>query len=355
MMPVDLDTSETDGLPSVLKKAATLLEEASSMASAGDTPKPDNPPEPEKIRYSLEYVGKEAGSVLVHARTAEVDPSKEPPVFEYVEVRLSSQDRLSSTSKPEDLPKTDKGKGHAYINILSPAVAEALRCVVDYYPGLDLSGNVIKVPEPYCVFVFFEKELAEYRRRSAALATANSSSCSNRWADKHIGIVQDFVREQVQESVDAERARHSRGYATFDMLWLLYKPGSDVYCDIYELGEHDPYVISSVNFDLVNGATDSYDFNIWDINADSMWVGPEASSRAVQHFTGEKRITTLVLYPCEYVRFADNVTPDDVSAIRQHFVNRGRKWYSLRQKVSCHYFDGVTVSLPRRVVSLTEV
>lgn len=348
-MPVDLDTSGPNGLQSVLKKVSTLLEEASSMASVGETLGSGD--HSELVRYSIEYVGKAAGSFLVHAKTTEVDTLKEPQIFEYVEVRLSSQDRLSSASKAEDLPKTDKGKGRAYINILSPAVAEALRCVVDYFPNLDLSGNAIKVPEPYSVFVFFEKELTAYRERAAALAATDDSSCPNQWAAKHIGIVQDFVRQQVQESVDAERARHARGYATFEMLWLLYKPGSDVYCDLYELGEHDPHIVSSVDFDLVNGATDTYLFGLWKINANSMWVGPAESNLTVQHFAGEKEIPSLLFYPCEYLRFADNVTEDDISATRQHFVNRGRKWYNLRRKVGCHYFDGVTSSVPRRFVS----
>ena len=329
--------------------ASAPLEDASSGPSTEKTTAPNA--DTDQIRYRIEYVGKESGSFTVHGKADEFDASKEPPVFEYVEVRLSSQKDLSLSTKEDDIKMTDRGKGRAYINILSPAVAEALRCVVDYYPELDLSGNVIKIPEPYSTLVFFEKELTEYRERAARLATVCDKSCPNRWAARHIGIVQDFVRQQVQEAVDAERARHVRGYATFDMLWLLYKPGSDVFYDIWDVIEHEPYVVSAAKFDLVNGATTSYRIELWNIKGDSEWVGPAASDPSIEHFAGEKKIPSLSIFPCDYLRFADNVTGEDVSAIKQHFVDRGRKWYNLRRKIGCYYFDGITVTFPRRSVS----
>lgn len=279
------------------------------------------------------------------------DTAEEGPVFEHVEVRLSGQDTIATGTKTEDIPKTDKGKGHAYINILSPAVAEALRCVVDYFPGLDFSGNIIKIHEPYSVFIFFENELTEYRERVAKLADDSSSSCPNRWAAKHVGIIQDFVREKTQELVDTERARHARGYATFDMLWLLYKPGSDIYFDFNNCGEHEPYVVSGVGFDLVNGATNAYDIQLWNMDANSEWVGPVDAQFVLTRFSGEKKIPSLQAYPCEYIRFEDGVDEEDVSTIRQHFVTRGKKWYDLRRRVRCYHFDGYTITFPRRLVS----
>ena len=304
------------------------------------------------IRYRIEFVGRESGSYSFEHKPEQLDVSEEPLVFEYVEVRLSSQAVISSSTKDEqDITRTDKGKGRAYINILSPAVAEALRCVVDYFPGLDLSGNVIKIPEPYSPFVFFEEELSAYRERAEKLAKDESSTCPNRWAAKHIGLVQDFVREQVQDRVDAERERHARGYATFDMLWLLYKPGADVYFDFHEVGEHEPYVVGKFDFDLVNGATNSYEAGFWNIDADSHWVAPKGIRHTIHRFGGEKKIPSLNAFPCQYLRFSDGVGEEDALAIRQHFVNRGRKWYNLRRQVRCCYFDGFTTTFPRRPVS----
>lgn len=306
----------------------------------------------ELVRYRIEYASQESGSVFFDGKITERDTSEEPRIFEYVDVRLSSNDTLSTAADEEEISKTENAKGHAYINIHSPAVAEALRCVVDYFPDLDLSGNIIKIFEPYSVFVFFEKELTEYRDRVAKAAQDKSSTCPNRWAAKHIGIVQAFVKDRTQEAVDAERARHARGYATFDMLWLLYRPGSDVYYDMYNYGEHEPYVVSRVHFNLVNGAADSYNLGLWNIDADSSWVGPFETQTQVERFTGEKRIPCLRAFPCEYLRFSDDIAEEEVSAIRQYYVNRGKRWYGLRQKTQCRQFDGFTTTFPRRDVSI---
>jgi hypothetical protein len=243
-------------------------------------------------------------------------------------------------------------KGHAYIKILSPAVCEALRCVVDYFPKVDLSSDVIKIYEPFEIFVFFERELTEYRNRlECCAAEVVPTSCANRFARKHIGIAQDFVKERVQAAVDAERERHARGYLTFDMLWLLFKPGSDVYFDFANVGEHDPHVVMRVAFELTNGATNTYNISCWNMNANSEWVGPASCGCEIERFSGEKEITSLLIYPCEYLRFKKDLDKGDLKAIKDHFTRRGRHWYGLRRKKKCYSFDGVSTTFPRRTVS----
>jgi hypothetical protein len=286
-------SAETQALPGQQPHRDAILEPSGILthATVADS---------DLVQYRIEYVDHESGSVMFDGKLPELDTSKEPPVFEYVNIQLSGKDTLAAAINREDIFRTDQGKGHAYINILSPAVAEALRCVVDYFPDLDFSGNLIKIREPYSVLVFFKKELTEYRERVARTVRDDSSTCPNRWAANHIAIIQGFVKEQVQEAVNAERTRHARGYATFDMLWLLYKPGSDVYFDAGSYGEHDPFVLSNVRFDLVNGATNSCRLWLWNMDADSTWVGLRAVKCDVPRFAGEKKIPELRAYPCEY-------------------------------------------------------
>ena len=175
--------------------------------------------------------------------------------MEYVGVRLT-QMAIGPGSDAATMANQSHSKGHSYITIFSRVVNEALRCVVDYYPTVDLSGSTVRVVEPFAIFVHYERELTEYRNR--LLTRSTSDSCANKHAYEHIGIVQDFVKARVQKDVDAERKRHARGFATFDMLWLLYKPGCDVYYDYNLVVEHEPHVLKDVWFDLANGTTDEY-------------------------------------------------------------------------------------------------
>ncbi len=274
--------------------------------------------------------------------------------MEYVEVRLTQMaiGADSEGGKPAAAKRYHShSKGNSYITIFSPAVNEALRCVVDYYPSVDLSGDTVKVKEPFAMFVFFERELTEYRNR--LLAAPPDDSCANKHAYEHIGIVQDFVRGRVQEDVDAERERHARGFATFDMLWLLYKPGADIYYDRREIGEHEPFVLKDVEFELANGTTNTYTVDCWHVSADGYVAGPREWRFEIPRFAGETEIFKLTGYPCEYLRFARGMNKEEANKVKEHFIARGKKWYPLVRGRKCCDFSGFTVALPRRKVSNT--
>lgn len=301
------------------------------------------------IKYKVEYTGKHSGTYSFNKIPEISDVADEYPVFEHIEVRWSSRDIL--TSNKEDIMKTDAGKGNAYINILSPAVMEALRCVVDYFPQINFSESIIKIYEPYTVFVFFEQELTKYRKRLVKVTEDEPMTCVNQWADKHLGIVQDFVRQATQQAITAERERHSRGYVSFDMLWLLYKPGEDVYFDRHQIGEHDPYVVRKVDFSLTNGTTDRYTIGLWNMCANSTCVGPSHTKYIIDRFPGEKQISSLRAYPCDMHIFMEGVEEDHLIIIREQFINRGKKWYDLRREARPLFFDGYEAETPRRSVS----
>ncbi|KDN64254.1 putative ATPase [Colletotrichum sublineola] len=288
---------------------------------------------PELLKFRIEYVsdnsdGKKSfeGKIEEQGKLAH---EREPPVFEYVEVRVTDDMdsvKAGNSETESSAPPHIKHRGNAYIRILSPAVCEALRCVVDYFPGIDLSKQVIDVPEPFTIFVFYEAQLTEYRERLQFRSEDVSTACLNRFAHKHIGIVQDFVRQKTSSSVEAERKRHARGYVTFDMLWLLYRPGSEVYYDPYDVGEHDPYIVEHVNFKLINGTTDVYFIDHWNLDANETDVGPSSCDcLTVKRFAGEKSIVSLKSYPCEYIKFSDGLPQEEMQSIRDHFMERGKK------------------------------
>lgn len=93
---------------------------------------------PNPIKYRIEYLSSVtpgvAPGLIEDKSTSNTDDST---IMEYVEVRHTNEAFDSGSTKQSD-PRTyhDHTKGHSYITILSPAVCEALRCVVDYYPSV---------------------------------------------------------------------------------------------------------------------------------------------------------------------------------------------------------------------------
>ncbi|RSM07893.1 hypothetical protein CDV31_008385 [Fusarium ambrosium] len=308
----------------------------------------DNPENKHLIRYKVKYIGKGGGDVILDKNPDAVYDVEEPPIFEHFDVRLSSLSNITEKVDQDILAKTQVATGHCYINIFSPAVAEALRCVVDYFPGVYLSESVIRVAEPYNIFVFFEKQLTEYRERLDKAAETDPLTCANRFASKHIAIVQEFVKKRIQAQVDAERERHARGYASFDMLWLLYKPGEDMYFDRWNINEHEPFVMTGVEFTFINETADFYKARLWNMDADFDRVGPSPWEFKVDRFAGEKKIVDLPAFPCEYLHFSEDIESESIPAIKEHLVNRGKKWYNLRREVRPYHFDGFTTTFPRK-------
>lgn len=314
-----------------------------SLAPPVDEKPPEEPYQ--SIKFRIEYQGSIGADSVDVDPSSEPDAGLEPAVLEAVDIRETEE---IFNHRQEKRLKA-KGKLHSYIRILSPAVNEALRCVVDYYPGLNLSEIFIKVHEPYSVFFFYEKELEAYRNRLENLAEQAGPTCANRFAHKHLGIALDFVRGRMGKAVEEERKRHERGFCTFDMLWLLYKPGAEVYYDWHNVGEHNPHIFHEIESEPAEGTTKQYSLSHWNMDADSNWVGAgPINSSNITRFAGEKAITELVSFPCEFLRFAEGMTEEDVKQVREHFVNRGKMWYRMRRKPACYSFKGVTCTFPRR-------
>lgn len=305
------------------------------------------------IKHRLEYKSTISENSAFFDNYEHISSDIEPYVLEYIDVRLTNEAITPNNSEHNTSNRPhETSKGHSYLRIVSPAVCEALRAVVDYFPELNLSTRIIEIREPFAVFVFYEKELEEYCQRLEQHSTSQKSpSCPNRYAAKHIRIAQDFVRRQVQADVDAERERYSRGYCTYRMLWLLFRPGSDMYVDLWSEGEYTPYVFSEMEFAVENGSILRYEIYAWNMDAIRSWVGPANRSWTRWPFTGEKQITSLDAFPCEYLRFREGMTDDAVQHVKKFFIDRGRQWYDLRRSVQCYSFDGVTHPKPRRHVS----
>lgn len=90
------------------------------------------------IKYRIEYL-----SAVTPGTAPGLDEDKyasnteESAIMEYVEVRHTKEAFESGPATQQNPRKYHTHtKGHSYITILSPAVNEALRCVVDYYPDV---------------------------------------------------------------------------------------------------------------------------------------------------------------------------------------------------------------------------
>ncbi|KAF2191445.1 P-loop containing nucleoside triphosphate hydrolase protein [Zopfia rhizophila CBS 207.26] len=241
--------------------------------------------------------------------------------------------------------------GHKYIQINSAAVVNALRAVVEYYPGQNLIGDTITISEPYTILVHHEKELAAYRENFAPgereADEDDSEPCEvEEDTYEHLGIVLKFLQQTLKDSLEKEKARHARDVpvTTYDLLWTLFRPGIDVYFDTQSCGILDSYVVRSVNWEINNGSPVRYTISLWNLYYNAIYVGPRIYQAVVLPFDGEKEIADLDIFPCEYLR--KDKHKETVDDMRKRLEKRGKMFYRLTSK-QCMWYDGLTTTFPR--------
>ncbi|KAL1621969.1 hypothetical protein SLS56_008980 [Neofusicoccum ribis] len=237
------------------------------------------------------------------------------------------------------------------IKIISPAVAEAIRHVVNYrYPDDLRSKNPILF-EPYEVLFHHEKALEEYQQTFSPEHFGEPlPECMNQYAFKHIGILLDFVRGKFGAKVAAERERHARGVATYDMLWLLLELGSDVYIQPNEIGVLEPRVLDELDWVYSQDEPPPrYQANTWKLGAgsDSIFADFPHDTVYIRPFAGERHIDTLPVFPCRCLR--KDAEGRNAEEARRYFEKRGQKFFQLRRK-GCHSFNGFSAEFPRQPV-----
>lgn len=109
--------------------------DGSNLAQSWAAEAPHNP---SQIKYRVEYISSVSPGVAPGLdEDKDTSDMGDSAIMEHVEVRLTREAFESGSSKQRSSRKYHAyAKGNSYITILSPAVNEALRCVVDYYPNV---------------------------------------------------------------------------------------------------------------------------------------------------------------------------------------------------------------------------
>lgn len=236
------------------------------------------------------------------------------------------------------------------LKINSPAIITALQSVIEYYPDQSVSEDS-RINEPYAVLIHHEEELKAYRDQFNPEAIDSKDELCRRNANayEHLGILQTVLSDRSGRAVETERQRHARGFATFEMLWLLYKPGIDVYCDSDADGNYSAYVVKSVSGGIFEGRTTSLQIDAWYMDYDGNGIGRRLGRFYQSVYDGEKEIRTLTVFPCKFWKEESKEEPK-TKPLKQKLEERGKMFFKLAQR-QCMDYDGTTRSWPKKHVS----
>jgi hypothetical protein len=235
---VDSITTQTgrDNLVKPNEEKANKVNYVNTAASPSDSNRGQSHP---WIRYLTQY--RRHGTTDVVHSIAHLDENDfegtnrvnyntgtQSPAFEVLAV-YSISPLAGYSNKDPDAPEnpapTTGATPSYFLRIYSWAIINALRAVVEYYPGANLSGDVIELSWPYPLLIHHYDELRRFQKRCEA--TDPSELCKREMdAAEHLRLLLEYLDTHIMERVKAEKKRYSEGSLTFDYQWVVWKPGT---------------------------------------------------------------------------------------------------------------------------------
>jgi hypothetical protein len=248
----------------------------------------------------------------------------------------------------QDLPPPVFCVGATVIEIKSRPIIHALQTVIGYYPDLSLTGDTVRIHEPYAPLYHYRQELLEYHDQLVS-ATRRDDCQEDETLPRDIKLLLDLFEELWGQRVRDELERYDRPAPTcsYDMLWMLYKPGLDVYVDFLQSKVYDAFVFRSLEVDFDSGTATHYKIDFWCMQGDTVYVGPgRAEFKSIRPFAGEKEIADLAIFPCKFMTAEKHGTTHDVR--HEQLVKRGEMFFHLMKGVQYMSFDGKSADWPPR-------
>ncbi|KAL6823499.1 hypothetical protein V8C40DRAFT_280165 [Trichoderma camerunense] len=288
------------------------------------------------VVYSVEYLDK-GGTIITRqpwkgpfdlAEARKGVKQKQIPVFEIVAVletslrpeRYYSEWEVRNILKQGILENPDIKvlQNRTKLIINSVELMTVMRRIVKYY-SIDFEAPIVEIMEPY---MFIGHYLEDFRRYLKL-----NQKDSQTIGIQHLRLLLDiYYHSGHQKKVEEEQIRHSQLTCTCETLWLLYKPGTTVYCETN--GKIQAYVIRSVRArvnrnPLNNELKSSYEVKLWNLQFDGRFVGRCSKTIEIANFEGERKISSLKIIPCDFIdRQDDGIT-------RKTLEDEGEKWFKL--------------------------
>ncbi|EWY92879.1 hypothetical protein FOYG_06306 [Fusarium oxysporum NRRL 32931] len=226
-----------------------------------------------------------------------------------------------------------------FMIIHSDHLINALKAVVAYYPYVSFDGKPVKINAPYRVLYHHRQELARYKDYQPLAHDSDYAATTS----KHIDVLLKFLDDNLGDEIRREEERHQLASprATFDLFWLLLKPGEVFYAKRYDIWT--PYVISSVTMGQGhNSSCDVYNINCWMLESNGTKVNRFMFSYNLSPWLGEQAIGSLSIIPAAF-------WPEDLEAqggitMREKNIALGKLYWELLKRPTYMEYEGLLVN-----------
>ncbi|KAL8806362.1 MAG: hypothetical protein Q9182_001392 [Xanthomendoza sp. 2 TL-2023] len=301
---------------------------ASITASIGNDDKAKVP----EILYRVEYRDfhgalrrgvRDTKPIKIKPRESRFLQNGEDPVIEI----LTEVKRPRPTREGAEFPQTI---GRSILTINSPQLIKREKLVFG---------------QPYAPLLHYLSELEQYREDLTTPASQSigfqdeTQSALSRY---HVGLLLSILHNSLPPKMSLDTVRNLAGLrkTTFEWLWLLFRPGTDVYIRT-DHGIQGAVVDSISQGSLSEVGREPCKFTIWSMVFDGRVVGRRYESWSIAPFDGEREITSLDIHPCHY--WENQEERNDRQTRREELEARGSKYIQLTSKRYMHH-KGETIA-----------
>ena len=231
------------------------------------------------------------------------------------------------------------------LTINAPGVISAFRYLIKYDPYQSMAGNqMLLIWDPSWYHPsWYHKELVELqrslseRRPTGYVASDRAKDLSNDETANQIGQLLDIMRPYHEKYVLPEWDLHNMSppLATFEMLWLLFKPGERVYTKVGS--ELAGFIVTSTRYQDKKEDPRTHitvekmmHVSIWNYRFVSGKVVRHQSEVSIEEFKDQREITVLPIFPSSVYDILDN------GGLRRKLETRGKKYYKLIKTKFAH-------------------
>ncbi|KAL9092101.1 MAG: hypothetical protein Q9165_004534 [Trypethelium subeluteriae] len=195
------------------------------------------------------------------------------------------------------------------LEIKSPALINALRTLVPYYPdntSLHMD-KTIKIEDPPALIYHYRNELQEYAQAQDVDAKTKL----------HISYVLRYLVTIMGEQIEEFNTHLDHGLIDYKNLWMIFRPGGWV----YQPGKDQLYFLQHGAYGITESA-DSFHLRCHMVNYDGKNVGLEQTVLYIYKYEYPRDITALSVYPLSL--------HGDPKGLKRRLISRAQAFLELR-------------------------
>lgn len=232
-----------------------------------------------------------------------------------------------------------RGYSPMSMRIFSTHLRELLQNIVLYYPGTSFEDKEVQIQNPYKVLFHYWDQLQRVLREGQAglhvVTIKNSETgseseiqCNPTLLD-HLDalLTAPDVLQVYNLTILPEKELHSKGLATYDNLWQLFRPGSTVFGRVR--GKLSGFIILHAEkhrphqggvYAVYTGPS-RWRVKVWNLAHNDGKLTRQQSRFYIDEFQGEKEISELPIFPIEFM--------NDDGMLKDNLIDRGKQYYKI--------------------------